>query len=217
MRSVLFVLVAAAMVVLTGCGNAPTDAPTATPPGSTAPTGAPPPPAEPASARFNDADVQFLQMMIPHHQQGLDIVRQAKQRAGSAEVRQLASAVEATQQYEVETMTTWLRGWNQPITADHSAPSGHSAPSESAEHAEHSEHADIHTTDPEVIEELARTADEDFDSTFLNVFTGHQHNAVAMARKEADEGENPEAKNLAERIVQSRTAQIEQMLKILGG
>ncbi|GAB3495912.1 DUF305 domain-containing protein [Amycolatopsis cihanbeyliensis] len=206
MRSFLLVLTVAATVALTGCGSAPTGTPQENP----APT-APPPPAEPASAQFNEADLLFLRTMIPHHEQGLDMARQAKQRATSAEVRQLAGAIEATQQYEVETMTTWLRGWNQPLTAERSAHSEHSGS------AEHSEHADIHTTDPEVITELERTASEEFDSTFLNVFTGHQHNAVAMARKETTEGKNPEAKDLADRIVQSRTAQIEQMLTILGG
>ena len=152
---------------------------------------------------FNDTDVMFLQMLIPHHEQGIELARLAARRAAVADVRDLAAAVDATQTDELADMKEWLRDWNQPLSAD---PDPHA----------HAGHGGMHTTDPEVVAELRRTpAGPDFDRTFLNLFTGHQHGAVELARMEARSGKYPGAKDLAERIVASRTAQIRQLARLL--
>ena len=61
----------------------------------------------------------------------------------------------------------------------------------------------------------AHPAGPDFDRTFLNLFTGHQHGAVELARMESRSGKYPGAEELAGRIVESRTAQIRQMARLL--
>ena len=62
---------------------------------------------------------------------------------------------------------------------------------------------------------MAATGSAEFEKAFLNLLIGHQHNAVAMAKLEKEGGVNPQAKHLAERIFESRTAQIAQMLGYL--
>jgi uncharacterized protein (DUF305 family) len=159
--------------------------------------------APPLDGSFNGTDVMFLQMLVPHHEQGVELARLASTRATRADVRDLAAAVTATQGDELTDMKALLRGWNQPAAAD---PDPHA----------HTAHGGMHTTDPEVVVALERTAaGPGYDRTFLNLFTGHQHGAVEMARMEVRSGRQPEAVDLAERIVRSRTAQIQQMAGLL--
>jgi uncharacterized protein (DUF305 family) len=159
--------------------------------------------AETKSAAFNPADVMFLQMMIPHHGQGMEMVRLAKKQATRTEIQDLVTAIELTQADEVENMAGWLKQWGQPETAD---------PNASA----HANHGGMPATSPEVIADLAKAKGKEFESKFLNFFTGHQGAAVEMARTQMKDGASQPVKDLADRIVKSRTGQIQQMLTLLG-
>jgi uncharacterized protein (DUF305 family) len=54
-------------------------------------------------------DVLFLQLMIRHHQGGLEMAQYGEQHAAEAAVRGLASAIVAAQSAETATMTTMLQ------------------------------------------------------------------------------------------------------------
>jgi len=155
-----------------------------------------------AEGTFNETDVMFLQMMVAHHQQGLEMVRLAGKSATRAEVRTLAEAVDATQTDEVKLMTTWLEDWSQPTTVDH-APSAHA------------DHGGLPATGPEEIAALHKAKKAKFETAFLNLFVAHQHNAVEMAHLETTDGVNEQTKAFAERIRQSRADQIRQMLTLM--
>jgi uncharacterized protein (DUF305 family) len=155
-----------------------------------------------AEAEHNDTDVMYLQMMVAHHQQGLDMVRLAASGAERPEIRVLAEAVDATQSDELTMMKTWLKDWSEPDTVDH-APSAHA------------DHGGLPATGPEEIAALRKARGSTFDTTFLNLFVAHQHNAVEMAAMERSGGANAEAKAFAERVRESRADQIKQMLNLL--
>ncbi len=173
-------------------------------------TEAPQPAAQPApvsatvqaDGTYNDTDVMFLQMMLAHHEQGLQMVRLAENRADRAEVRTLAQAVASTQSDEVTVMKSWLGAWSKPTTVDH-APSAHA------------DHGGLPATGAEEIAALRKAKGSTFETAFLNLFVAHQHNAVEMANLEARKGANPDTKALAKRIQQSRADQIKQMLAML--
>ncbi|QGN49166.1 DUF305 domain-containing protein [Micromonospora sp. WMMC415] len=165
---------------------------------------APAPVAVQAGNTHNDADVMYLQMMVAHHGQGLQLVRLAKTRAQREEIKTLAAAVEATQGDEVTMMKSWLDTWSKPTTVDHD-PGSHAA------------HGGLPATGAEQIAALEKAAGADFDRQFLNLFVGHQHNAVEMSQREAKEGANPETKEFARRVQESRIDQIAQMLAFLNG
>jgi uncharacterized protein (DUF305 family) len=150
---------------------------------------------------FNATDVMFVQMMIAHHGQGLEIVRLARTRPARAEVKTLAAAIEVTETDEAATMTGWLRGWGQPMTAEAHA---------------HDAHGGLHGTSAADVAALTKTADDRFERDFLNLMIAHQHTAIEYARTETRAGANPHAADLARRIDQSRSAQITQMLALLG-
>ncbi|KAB2339647.1 DUF305 domain-containing protein [Actinomadura rudentiformis] len=153
---------------------------------------------------FNSADVMFLQMMVPHHGQGVRIARLARDRAARPDVRPdvrtLAAAIETTQISEIRSMAGWLRSWRRPPTA----PAG-----------SHSAHGGMPMTSEAAIEHLGKTTGAAFERDFLNMLIAHQDDALQMARREVAAGTNPEAKGLADRVARSRAAQIDQMLTLL--
>ncbi|MFI5841476.1 DUF305 domain-containing protein [Catenuloplanes sp. NPDC051500] len=185
---------AALTAALTACGTAPsTPTPESTPAAGTnvaANTG-----------EHNENDVMFLQMMVNHHQQGVEMAKIAAEKSTSDQLKTLASAVVATQTDEVATMKSWLTAWGE-------------ADSAATDVNLHADHGGLPATSTEEIDSLRATSGADFDPTFLALFTGHQHNAVEMSKTEAAEGVNPDAKSLAKSIDESRTAQIQLMLQL---
>ncbi|TDD40239.1 DUF305 domain-containing protein [Actinomadura sp. KC06] len=184
----LALLVACALLVFAQCGAAG-----GSPSGGSAP-------ASRGGDGFNSDDVMFLQMMLPHQEQGVKLVRLAKRHPVSPEVKTLAAAIETTQVAEAREMQQRLREWRRPLRAD------------SHEHAAHGGMPE--TTDAELAA-LERTPPDQFERQFLNLLIGHQDDAVQMARLETGRGEDGWTRRLAERVDRSRSAQIEQMLAIL--
>jgi uncharacterized protein (DUF305 family) len=155
-----------------------------------------------AEGGHNDTDVMYLQMMVAHHKQGLEMVELAEKRATRPEIRTLAEAIDVTQADEVTMMTGWLKQWSAPTTVDH-APSAHA------------DHGGLPATGPEEIAALKKAKGAKFETAFLNLFVAHQHNAVEMAHLETEQGSNAEAKAFADRVRASRADQIKQMLQLM--
>jgi uncharacterized protein (DUF305 family) len=151
-----------------------------------------------ASAAHNSSDVMFLQMMIVHIGQGRELAALAVQRSTRDDVKNLATAIDATEDEESKVMTTWLDGWDEPTQTSHDVNM-------------HADHGGLPALGPEQLTELKNAKAADFDRMFLNLLIGHQHNAVELT-KLVEDGRNPETKDLARRIKESRTDQISLML-----
>ncbi|MDP9865658.1 MULTISPECIES: DUF305 domain-containing protein [Streptosporangium] len=154
-----------------------------------------------AGKDFNPADVMFLQMMTAHNGQGVELVRLAPVRTTRQEVRTLAAAIATTQEVEAASMAEQLIDWGRPI---------------GAEPGEHAAHGGMPGVSKAEIAAVAGAAPADFEKKFLNMLIAQQDDAVQMARMEVSTGLNAEVKALAARIDASRTAQIKQILALLG-
>lgn len=74
---------------------------------------------ETAAVDFNSADVVFAQMMIPHHEQAVQMSDMILAKGGVDErVRDLATQIKAAQQPEVDQLQDWLTDWGASESAD---------------------------------------------------------------------------------------------------
>jgi uncharacterized protein (DUF305 family) len=65
----------------------------------------------PRVGRATTADQGFIDMMVPHHQQGIAMAQQAVSKATHPELRALAEKMRADQQREIDQMKGWRRSW----------------------------------------------------------------------------------------------------------
>jgi uncharacterized protein (DUF305 family) len=162
------------------------------------------------SAAVNNADVTFLQGMIPHHRGALAMAQMAEGRAEDPRVLDLAGRIEAAQQPEIETMTGWLEEWGEPV------------PEESGSSTGGMDHGSMDTGDTgmggmsaEDMAALEAASGPEFDRMFLEMMTVHHRGAVEMAETEIADGSNPDAVALAREIADSQTAEIAEMEALL--
>ncbi|MCX2950045.1 DUF305 domain-containing protein [Lentzea sp. NEAU-D7] len=193
-------VIAVAVLALAGCGGEAVVPEGQGAHGHGASSAAPPVPA--ASARFNDADVMFVQMMVDHLQLGISLSQVGLAKATTQEAKDLAGAIDVTQREELTMLKSWLKLWGKP--------EGDGANL-------HAAHGGQPLLDDKVINETKEKSGAEFDQLFLNLMTGHQGAGVEMALTEKKEGMNPETTAYAERVVNTRQGQISQMLKIIGG
>jgi len=73
-----------------------------------------------SSANYTGADVMFLQMMIPHHQQAIDISNLALKTSKDAELLALAKTIAADQAAEITQMKSWLKDAGATTDMGHS-------------------------------------------------------------------------------------------------
>jgi uncharacterized protein (DUF305 family) len=160
--------------------------------------------ASPGAAAFNDADAMFAQMMIPHHQQAVQMAALADTRAADPEVKTLAAQIKAAQDPEIQTMTGWLASWGRPAPAmsgmDMGGMSHGSMPGMMSD-------ADM--------TKLKAATGRDFDKQFCTMMIAHHQGAITMAQDEMKNGSNADAKALAQRTVTAQQAEIDTMNKIL--
>lgn len=152
-----------------------------------------------AGAEHNEADIMFSQMMIPHHQQAVEMsdIILAKPDV-PAEVTALATKIKDAQAPEIETMTGWLTGWNVPTMM-----------------SDHSGHGMSGMVDEAGIDKLKAAGGADAARLFLEQMIGHHEGAVDMAQQEIGAGKYPAAVQLARDIVTAQQAEIAEMKQLL--
>lgn len=150
-----------------------------------------------SSKDFNDADVMFAQMMIPHHEQAVEMADLAATRASDGELKELAAAIKQAQDPEIETMTKWLKSWDEPLE------SGHDMGVEDG------------MADEKQMKELADSKGADFDKLFAELMIAHHEGAITMAEDVQKDGKSSDVEKLAKAIVTTQQAEIEDLEKIL--
>lgn len=196
---------AATALLLAGCGNS--EQPAGTDHGNTPPsTGA----AE--QATHNDADVTFAQQMVPHHQQALEMAALAASRGSNDKVKDLANRIKQAQDPEIQVMNGWLAQWGVTST---SPPTGmdHGSTGTSAPGMDHGAGPGMMAEDE--MRQLEQASGADFDHMFLEMMIRHHQGAVEEARTEVAQGANPDAKALAQRIIDAQQAEIAEMEGLL--
>jgi uncharacterized protein (DUF305 family) len=155
----------------------------------------------PATAAFNAADVMFDQMMIPHHQQAVEMAKLVPSRTDNEQVRALATAIEGAQQPEIDQMAAALQAWHQPTSMP--AMGGHGGHSMSGMMSD------------EQMAELKTLSGSAFDTMWLQMMIEHHKGAIEMAQTELADGKDPATKQLARAIIDAQQKEIAQMQSML--
>ena len=112
-------------------------------------------------------DVAFMQGMIPHHAQALEMAALVDGRDARREVRLMAERIAVSQRDEIRWMRQWL--------TDHGA----DAPGEHAHHTSHS--AMVGMATPAQMADLAAATGPAFDRLFFELMVRHHEGALSMA------------------------------------
>ena len=147
-----------------------------------------------ASSDLSSDDVMFLQMMIPHHQQAIDISDLALTKGEDAELLALAKNIRDEQAAEIVKMKAWL------------------------EEANASSHSDSHSMDGMLSDSelaaLKKASGKSFDVLWLKAMTGHHTGAIDMAAM-IENPKSAEIKSFGEGIVASQSAQNKAMAAMI--
>ena len=149
-----------------------------------------------SSANYTGADVMFLQMMIPHHQQAIDISNLAMKTSKDAELLALAKTIASDQAAEITQMKAWLK--DAGATAD----MGHSMDGMGGM-----------LNDAE-LSALKIESGSKFDILWLKGMTGHHDGAIHMTQM-IEDAQNAEIKAFGVKVIADQSAQIAQMKEML--
>ena len=157
-----------------------------------------------AGAAFNDADVEFAQGMIPHHEQAIEMADIALDPTVGASdlVKELATRIKGEQDPEIKLMTGWLTTWGQPLqmTSD-------------STHDMSSMDGMMSAQDMGM---LSAASGPGFDKIWQEMMIKHHTGAIGMAKAEKANGASPDALALADQIIVAQQTEIDEMTANLG-
>lgn len=125
--------------------------------------------------RHTETDVRFMQRMIAHHAQALEMTSLVPARSRSEEIHLLARRIELSQKDELRVMERWLteRGEELPSPDAHR---GH--------HGGEGHHEQMPgMLTPEELARLARATGPEFDRLFLEFMIRHHEGALIMVEE----------------------------------
>lgn len=160
-----------------------------------------------------EADVRFMQHMLVHHAQAVEMVELLKTRGASETVRRLGERIAQSQAAEMAQMEEWLAGRGLPVAATDA-------------HAGHHPAADPNTPlmrgmlSPTQMTALAAASGPAFDRLFLEGMIQHHQGALDMVEallNDPDAAEDPMLSDFASSVTADQSAEILRMQSVLSG
>ncbi|MCI4673853.1 DUF305 domain-containing protein [Candidatus Mycolicibacterium alkanivorans] len=152
-------------------------------------------------AAHSAEDVMFAQMMIPHHEQALQLSKLVPDRSTNPAVVKLAVTIADEQQPEINAMKALLLQWD---VDPHTMPDHGGMPMQGM-------------VDDATMAKLQRLKGAEFDTLWLQSMIGHHQGAIEMANTEIAKGQSADMITMAKNIVRAQQAEIDQMKQVLGG
>jgi uncharacterized protein (DUF305 family) len=150
-----------------------------------------------ASGDLSGDDIMFLQMMIPHHQQAIDMSDLALTKSSDSELLALAKDIRDGQGAEIVKMKAWLDKAGADLDPGHSMGDSMGGMLSDSELAA-----------------LNAATGKSFDLLWLKGMTGHHDGAIDMAAM-IEDAENAEIKSFGQAIVSAQSAQNKQMAAMI--
>lgn len=150
------------------------------------------------------ADTRFMQGMIGHHAQALEMVALVATRSRSEELKRLALRIDVSQRDEMQMMREWLQRRGEPLPDPH------------AHHQAHGQMPGMLTAD-----QMARLAAADgaaFDRLFLEGMIQHHEGALTMLKDlfaTPGGGQEPDLFDFASDVEADQSMEIARMRALL--
>lgn len=174
-------------LALAGCGVS-----------STTTGGMPGMPGPSASSGANAADQMFLMMMIPHHEQAIEMSDVVLTKDDiDPRVLDLAQRIKDAQGSEIEQMEAWLDDWGM----GHGGMGG-------------MDHGDGMMSEDDM-QALEDASGAEASRLYLQQMIEHHEGAVEMAEDAVEDGQHPDVIALAQQMADAQTAEIAEMEQLL--
>lgn len=147
-------------------------------------------------------DLRFIDGMVLHHQGAIAMAEQVLEKSERLELKQLAEDIIAAQQQEISQMQQWRQAWYPTAAATpmmYDAAMGHMMPMSAEMAAAMKMDADL------------GQADDQFDQRFLAAMIVHHEGALVMAEQALERSDRADVQQLAQTILTTQQAEIEQM------
>lgn len=177
-----------------------------------------------ADNRYSVDDVKFMQDMMHHHAQAVEMAALVRDRTNTEDVLALSGRIDASQADEIEFMRSWLteRGESAPEITPTAAPTGHEG---HAGHEAHAGHGSAHAgmpgmATPEQMAELEALRGGEFDRMFLQLMIAHHEGAVTMVSNllsRSGSAYDPVLFRFANDVTNEQQAEINRMTALLRG
>ena len=142
---------------------------------------------------FNRADVMFMNMMIIHHDQAIEMAELSTNRTDNENILELSRNISKAQRAENEQMAEWLRelGYQRPVRG----------------------HRMAGMASQEQMQRLENSSGREFDRLFSELMIVHHRGGIQMAQSFSQRGRNPELIEMEKGMVRAQTEEIEKMQK----
>lgn len=146
---------------------------------------------------YNQADLDFVEGMVPHHAQALEMAEIAAERGRDERVRAIADRILAAQGPEIEALQAWREARGLPAVDEDST---HSSM--------------VGMASEEQVLQLVAADGADFDELFLRLMTVHHEGALTMAEAATD-ARNPQVTEMIADTIVSQGTEIRRMQQVL--
>ncbi len=145
-----------------------------------------------SNSEYSSADIAFAEMMIPHHEQAIEMSEIAFLNTTNPDLLQLAQEIKDAQSPEIELMNSWTGV-------------------KASTHAGHMMDGMLSESE---MSDLREAKDKEFDRLFLEGMIKHHEGAIEMAQDVAD-SENKDVAELSASIISAQEFEISKMKELL--
>ncbi|MFC0028590.1 DUF305 domain-containing protein [Micromonospora chaiyaphumensis] len=152
---------------------------------------------------FKAADTLFIQGMIPHHAQALEMTALLPGRTTNPDVTLLAKRIDVSQRDEITRMQRWLAERSVPTTGPNAGHAGHELMPGMLTAAQ--------------LDQLKQARNGDFDRLFLTFMIRHHQGALSMVEElyASGGGVEPATDQFAREVNADQSIEIQRMQEML--
>jgi uncharacterized protein (DUF305 family) len=143
---------------------------------------------------MNDMNREFIENMVPHHQDAVEMSAIALVKAEHPEIKQLAENITISQSSEIEDMRSWYKSWYGTDVPSNSNMMGFGMGMMG------------NRTDLKQLENA-----QPFDKEFIEQMIPHHQMGIMMAKMVLVNSNRQEIRSLAESIIKTQSLEIEEM------